>query len=704
MGVFGFRIKLMLSMLAVVGVVTAVTLTVAMDRVERANDRQFRARVEQQLTYLPREQEARLGAVRQKAGEFASLPPVQRALEGRETTRLYLLAQNRFQKMLAEEFRKLASELEAEEYAQARLAMHEGVRELVDRLANSLEEPEVMPAMPVAPQARRINPSSPMLTRLYHEAVADGKQALADQLRKLSGSMGRPIPRRVAAAEPPAAKAMRMADPDGTEQAKKITASFLVFVGEQGELLVPQGRFGQFFDNPARRKFRARLKEFVPSLVELDEQGVGYLALDEGIIELVCTPVEQAGGGRKVGTLVLGFPLSSRAEMALNDIGDLMTGMWVDGRLHSRAIAPAAVEPVTGWLEANADGEQPEDRVDLVSINGDPFRIFYAPLAGAAGLPQAYKVGMYSWAEPLAAQADIRSQVLMLGGLMGLAAMIMSWLISLGLFKPVRRLYKATQRLREGDYDVRVPVRSNDELGSLAQAFNQTAQELALKDKYRDVLNKVADKAVADRLMSDEVNLGGETHGMTVLFCDIRKYTELTQNLEPEETVALLNEHMTAMTWVIHEHGGLVDKFVGDMIMAVFGATGSDPTAPERAVACARHMLQERKVLNMLRGQEINVGIGIATGQMVAGFIGSEDRLNFTVIGQGANLASRLCTVAKPMDILVDEITCEAAKEGRTAEPLPPMEIKGFRDLQAVYRLSDEEAPRSEAVDKPVSA
>ena len=92
-------------------------------------------------------------------------------------------------------------------------------------------------------------------------------------------------------------------------------------MGEQGELLVPQGRFGQFFDNPARKV--ARGYEFVLSLVELDEQGVGYLALDEGIIELVSMPVEQASGGRKVGTLVLGFPLSSRAEMALNDIGDL---------------------------------------------------------------------------------------------------------------------------------------------------------------------------------------------------------------------------------------------------------------------------------------------------------------------------------------------------------------------------------------------
>jgi class 3 adenylate cyclase len=155
--------------------------------------------------------------------------------------------------------------------------------------------------------------------------------------------------------------------------------------------------------------------------------------------------------------------------------------------------------------------------------------------------------------------------------------------------------------------------------------------------------------------------------------------------MPPEEAVELLNEHMSAMTRVVHEHGGVVDKFVGDMIMAVFGARRDDPQAPARAAACARHMIAERGVLNMLTGREINIGIGIATGKMLAGFMGSEDRLNFTVIGQGANLASRLCTVAAPMEILMDEVTSVAIEE--KDEMLPPLEIKGFAEPQAVFRL-----------------
>jgi len=611
---FGFRIKLLLAMLAVVGATTAVSLMVALQRVEAANDRLFRSRVNEQLSYLPREQASRLREAHQQAGRFVNQPEVQQAVEELDVGRLY---------------------------ARTR-----------ESLASMLADPLLKGRGPV-------NPDQPPVIH---------------------------VPRNRA----------------------RVVASHFVFLDEQGEFLLPEEGAGSFVQTRTQREFRAKLDALHGGLVDLTEPASGYVAISglndtRRLLEVVCLPVEQAGGGRKVGTFIMGFPVSRRGEQTLDEVSELATGVWVDGALLSGAIAELDQPKVADWLRVHAEDVAQDDNAEapFIQMHGVPYRVFVAPMDSDPALPKAYKVGLHAWADALAVREEIKAQILGTGAIMGILAVGVSWLISLGLFKPVRRLYKATMRLREGDYDVRIPVRSNDEFGKLATAFNETAEELSLKDKYRDVLNKVTDKYVADRMISGDVALGGETHGMTVLFCDMRKYTEITQHMSPEEAVLMLNEHMTAMTRVVHEHDGLVDKFVGDMIMAVFGATGSDPTAPERAVACARAMIAERKVLNMMSGREINVGVGVATGEMLAGFMGSEDRLNFTVIGQGANLASRLCTVAGPMDILVDEATCEAAREGRSAEPLPPMEIKGFSDLQAVYRLRPEAVPENEPSDRP---
>jgi len=611
---FGFRIKLLLAMLAVVCATTAVSLMVALQRVEAANDRLFRSRVNEQLSYLPREQAARLQEAHQQAGRFVEQVEVQQAVEELNASRLYALARESLAPMLAD---------------------------------------------PLFKGRGPVNPDQPPVIH---------------------------VPRNRA----------------------RVMASHLVFLDEQGEFLLPEERAGSFAQTRTQREFRAKLDALHGGLVDLAEPASGYVAIQglndaRRLLEVVCLPVEQAGGGRKVGTFIMGFPVSRRGEQTLDEVSELATGVWVDGGLSSGAIAELDQPKVADWLRAHAEAVAQDDKIaaPYIQMHGVPYRVFVAPMDSDPALPKAYKVGLYAWADALAVREEMKAQILASGAIMGILAVGVSWLISLGLFKPVRRLYKATMRLREGDYDVRLPVRSNDEFGKLAAAFNDTAEELSLKDKYRDVLNKVTDKFVADRMINGNVALGGETHGMTVLFCDIRKYTEITQHMSPEETVLMLNEHMTAMTRVVHEHDGLVDKFVGDMIMAVFGATGSDPTAPERSVACARAMIAERKVLNMMSGREINVGVGVATGEMLAGFMGSEDRLNFTVIGKGANLASRLCTVAGPMDILADEATCESAREGRTAEPLPPMEIKGFRDLQAVYRLRLEAVSENELSDRP---
>ena len=611
---FGFRIKLLFAMLTVVGATTAVSLIVALQRVEAANDRLFRARVNEQLSYLPREQAARLREAHQQAGRFVNQTEVQQAVEELDVGRLYARTRESLASMLADPLLK-------------------------GRGPVNLDQPPVI-----------------------H------------------------IPRNRA----------------------RVVASHFVFLDEQGEFLLPEEGAGSFVQTRTQREFRAKLDALHGGLVDLSEPASGYVAISglndtRRLLEVVCLPVEQAGGGRKVGTFIMGFPVSRRGEQTLDEVSELATGVWVDGALLSGAIAERDQPRVADWLRVHAEDVAQDDNAEapFIQMHGVPYRVFVAPMDSDPALPKAYKVGLHAWADALAVREEIKAQILGTGAIMGILAVGVSWLISLGLFKPVRRLYKATMRLREGDYDVRIPVRSNDEFGKLATAFNETAEELSLKDKYRDVLNKVTDKYVADRMIRGDVALGGETHGMTVLFCDMRKYTEITQHMSPEESVLMLNEHMTAMTRVVHEHDGLVDKFVGDMIMAVFGATASDPIAPERAVACARAMIAERKVLNMMSGREINVGVGVATGEMLAGFMGSEDRLNFTVIGQGANLASRLCTVAGPMDILVDEATCGAAREGRSAEPLPPMGIKGFSDLQAVYRLRPEAVPENEPLDRP---
>ncbi|MDG2214201.1 MAG: adenylate/guanylate cyclase domain-containing protein [Verrucomicrobiota bacterium] len=601
----GFRVKILLSMLLVVTLTTAVSLMVSLKRVEQANDRLFRVRVEEQLQYLPREQAERLNEAQAKAAQFVQRVDVQAALKEKDANRLYKLAWQAMAPVLAES--------------------------LLKKLIKTEEQPDQPPVIHVPKRRFRI------------------------------------------------------------------TASYLVFLGEQGEFLLPEGSINGYFQSRGQREFRDKIDDLYQGLVGLNKSATGYISVGSQngarrLLEVVCLSVKQAEGGGTAGTMIMGFPVNRRSEQALNEISDLSSGVWVDGALLSSTIMEADLPKVERWLGKNAQAKtRPQaEKNEFLELNGVPHKVFVAPMDSHPALPKAQKVGLYDWSQSLAVQREIKAQILGIGAMMGFVAAGLSWLISLGLFKPLRRLYKATMQLREGDYDVRIPVRSNDELGRLAVAFNETAEELSLKNRYRDVLNKVADKEVAEELMAGNGHLGGKTQEMTVVFCDMRKYTQITQGMSPEQSVTLLNEHMTALTRVVHEHEGLVDKFVGDMIMAVFGTGKMDTNAPAKAVACARAMISERKVLNMMSGRDIDVGVGVATGQMLAGFMGSEERLNFTVIGQGANLASRLCTVAGPMDILVDEATCEAAREGSTAEPLPPMEIKGFSDLQAVYRLRQE--------------
>jgi class 3 adenylate cyclase len=232
-----------------------------------------------------------------------------------------------------------------------------------------------------------------------------------------------------------------------------------------------------------------------------------------------------------------------------------------------------------------------------------------------------------------------------------------------------------------------VPV-TPDELGKVAHSFNDMAAGLALQEKYRSVLNAVADRTVAERLIDNPGALGGELRQVTMLFCDIRGFTALTERMPPHEVIELLNDHMTALTEVAYAFSGTVDKFVGDLIMVLFGAPEGTQEDTVRAVKCAQAMQSRRHEMNATARHPLEIGIGLATGTVVAGCMGSDKRLSYTVLGHQVNLASRLCSIAQAGEIIADETTVAALDGGIHATPLPPMQLKGFSEPVRPYRVS----------------
>ena len=206
----------------------------------------------------------------------------------------------------------------------------------------------------------------------------------------------------------------------------------------------------------------------------------------------------------------------------------------------------------------------------------------------------------------------------------------------------------------------------------------------------------VHDSVVEEMLASPEkLKLGGVKQELTVLFSDIRGFTSLAEQLPPEELVPQLNEYLTSMTQVVLDHHGTLDKYIGDAIMAIFGAPLPQPDHPLRACATALEMVKVLQPLNQewaAHGRPIlQIGIGINTGLMMVGNMGSERRFDYTVIGDNVNLASRLEGLTKEygVSIVVNETTWAAAKAEFVGRELDRVRIKGKERPAAVYQLMD---------------
>ncbi|MFY9270232.1 MAG: adenylate/guanylate cyclase domain-containing protein [Candidatus Manganitrophaceae bacterium] len=273
-------------------------------------------------------------------------------------------------------------------------------------------------------------------------------------------------------------------------------------------------------------------------------------------------------------------------------------------------------------------------------------------------------------------------------------SLIGTWLVTYLFMKPIHGLLQGVKSITEGRYP-EITYKSNDEIGQLVQDFNVMSQSLKERDLIKRAFSQYVSGNVLEKFLENpDQQLGGTRTEATILFTDIRDFTPLAERLEPSEVVRILNDYFAAVVEVVEKYEGTLDKFIGDAVMAVFGTPVSHHNDEERAVRAALEMKQKFQELKQkwLRENypEIRIGIGINTGEVIAGNVGSLKRLAYTVIGNSVNMAARIEKLNKRYhtEILISAETYRRLEEILDVFPLPPARIRGKSEEIQVYAVS----------------
>ena len=336
-------------------------------------------------------------------------------------------------------------------------------------------------------------------------------------------------------------------------------------------------------------------------------------------------------------------------------------------------------------------------QIKMTSLDDEPYVTLVAPL-GLLGDNTARIALQRSLTAELEPSHELEDIILLISIAALILASIAATAVARGVSKPVQELAAHTELIAQGDYETRLAPDRSDEFGQLAESFNRMTDGLAERDKVRDLLDKNVSPEIAAQLMRDGAALGGEEREVTILFADLRGFTPLSENLAPRELIELLNDYLERMSSEIERHGGVIDKFIGDAIMAVFGAPlkqeGDADHALQSALAMERALETLNSELEAAGRPKLGIGIGINTARVIAGNIGSHRRLNYSVIGDGVNVAARLEALTRipeySTNILVSAATIKAAQGDYAARDLGSVTVKGRQEPVAIFALENQ--------------
>lgn len=302
---------------------------------------------------------------------------------------------------------------------------------------------------------------------------------------------------------------------------------------------------------------------------------------------------------------------------------------------------------------------------------------------------------------------EVKRRAIFVAGSAISMAIFFIFLFSMTLTSPIEKLAEMINLVSKGNFNVkaRAAVRSHDEVGDLAEAFDHMTEGLKERDKVKSLFSKFHGSSVAEDLINKDIGVGGQTKEVVVFFSDIRGFTAFSEKRSPEEVVEMLNEYFGVMVKIINSHGGVVDKFIGDAIMAVWGAPKSSDRDAHQAVRACLEMRRALEQLNERRiarnHPPINIGMGLHAGKAISGTIGSDERMEYTVIGNTVNTASRIeaSTKAFGADLLISDTVIEKIGEDFKTELAGAAEVKGRSEALKMFKVRGYRAEDGSMVD-----
>ncbi len=463
---------------------------------------------------------------------------------------------------------------------------------------------------------------------------------------------------------------------------QRIGVDLLWMTDESGVLLA---------DSLGRQKSGRSLTAFSPvkESLESGEAAAAIAEVDGALFQLVAVPVLAPD---VIGFLLLGQGIDDPLAQQLEQDTGSHISFLTQAQIFASSWSPEERKNLfpTGQPIVELLLQRPGQETFLLTLADERFLSLLVPIDSRLPLP-LYALVQGSYDKALAPFYALRRRI----AAIGTGALVVALFIGIGLAggitSPVRILVAGMQEVLKGNLGYRLGVNREDEIGFLARSFNEMVGGLEEREKIRDIMNKVVSPQVAHQLLQGGVTLGGEEREVSVLFADIRGFTSISETLSPPELLQLLNAYLGRMSRVIEGEQGVIDKYIGDEVMAIFGAPLSFADHAVRAVAAGVGMLRELRRFNAEEGHAspLRIGIGIATGPVIAGNAGSPERLNYTVLGDTVNVASRLQGLTKEygVPLIVSGATYERVATVFPCSWLGKVAVRGRQQETTLYTV-----------------